>query len=573
MDSCYSKFRPILVVVAVVTVAGCANGFVASTNSIRDQSIEPRVAILETCPKAGVGAVEEAGILEAVAGTLIPAVVDTGFNAIDVAFQNAAKSDTESVSILTSSRFYGTGINQEWASGPFEIRKNPANGCLVVAHGPMSEGAPSAGFTELYFLSKEQDALIRGIGLHGNPYFYYEGRFVYSIDRSAFRIEYEVIKYDRTVKDGGTGVRGLALNFSFAVPSASSDGNVFATTTIQLGNLRTGTTVERSSAVVTENATKYSTPWMPLPSVSENVKTALSNAQSVSENLMSTMAALKKTYITRIDSQAKITMDEIEGITESDVEMLVKAIDQDKVTAMLTDIRYYIELLSKEITDETISLDDTVVTLREKLDKERKGLDGTKEVERAISARITLLNARNELARKREKLKVLIDVLTDVTILETADHDLKRISDSINLYAIQLATFTPFTVKVTIVERREANAVLKFLADVFSAAKPDLVAVIEAEIDPKTKKELEDKEKATEAARRNEFSTLRKVAALNILKMQGAEIELRLLKPDASEIVRHNAEVKFQTAGFEAADACQKAVRKLAHPPECAPYL
>lgn len=568
MDSCYSKFRPILVVVAVVTVAGCANGFIASTNSIRDQSIEPRVAILETCPKAGVGAVEEAGILEAVAGTLIPAVVDTGFNAIDVAFQNAAKSDTESVSILTSSRFYSTGISQERASESFEIRNNAANGCLVVAHGPMSEGAPSAGFTGLYFLSKQQDALIKGIGLHGNPYFYYEGRFVYSIDRSAFRIESEVIKYDRTIKDGSTGVRGLALNFSFALPSASSDGNVFATTTIQLGNLRTGTTVERSSAVVTENATKYSTPWMPLPSVSDNLKTALSEAQFASENLVSTMGNLKKTYVARIDSEAKI-----QGIAESDVDLFLTAIDQGKVKAKLTEIRNNIALLSKEITDEMISLDDTVVTLREKLEKERKGLDGAKEVERAISARIALLKARNELARKRGKLKVLIDVLAEVTILETADRNLYKFSDSINRFAVQLAQFTPFTVKVTIVEKRDANAVLKFLADVFTAAKPNLVAGIGEEIDPKTKKELEDKEKATEAARQDEFSTLRKVAALTILKVQGTEIELRLLKPDAGEIVRHNAEVKFQTAVFEASNACQKAVRKLAHPPECAPYL
>ena len=312
---------------------------------------------------------------------------------------------------------------------------------------------------------------------------------------------------------------------------------------------------------------------MPLPSVSENVKTALSEAQLASENLISTMAKLKKTYVTRIDSAAKITMDNIKGITESDVEMLVIAINQDKVNAKLAEIRKDIALLSKEITDEMIRLDDTVVTLREKLDKERKGLDGAEEVERAISARETLLKARNELARKREKLKVLIDLLAEVTILETVDRDLDKISKSINKYAIHLAQFTPFMVRMTIVEKRDANAVLKFLADVFTAAKPNLVAAIEAEIDPKTKKELEDKEKATEAARQDEFSTLRKVAALTILKVQGAEIELRLLKLDASEIVRHNAEVKFQTAVFEATNACQKAVRKLAHPPECAPYL
>ena len=126
MNSCQSKFRPILVIVAVVTVAGCVNGFIAPTNSIRDQSIEPRVAILETCPKAGKGAREETGILGEIAGTLIPAVVDTGFNAIGVALQNAAESDIESVSMLTASRFYGTGFNQQ---GNFRTVRNSQERC------------------------------------------------------------------------------------------------------------------------------------------------------------------------------------------------------------------------------------------------------------------------------------------------------------------------------------------------------------------------------------------------------------------------------------------------------------
>lgn len=565
----HSKFRSILALVAALTVGGCANGFILSMSTTRNLGIEPRVAILNKCPKAGDGTRKEKGLPKAVAGALIPALVDTGFNAINTALQNAVKDDTASVSTRTTSQFYGISTNQDEISRRFEVHKNIENRCLVVVHGPMSKNAPSAKFKGVYFSSIQRNALTERIGLQGNPYFYYEGRFVYSPDGSAFRIESAVIKYDRTIEDGGAGVRGLALNFSFALPSASADGKVFASATIPLGNRRTGTTLE-GSLLGTTNATTYSTPWMPLPSVNENVKSALSEARLAYKNLTSTMANLKKTYVTQIDPMAK---KKSKTISEWDTEKLVNLIDQDKVDAKLAEIRRMSKSLSEEIAAETIRLDDTVVTLMDKLDKEHKGLDGIEETERSINTRISLLKALSTLARKKENLKILIDNEAEVTTLKTAKRDLKYINATINKITKQLNQFTPFTVTATIVEKRDSNAVLKFFADVFAAAKPNLVSAIKTEIDPKTKKELEEKEKAAETARQDEFNNLRKVAALAVLKVKGAEIELRLLKPDANEIERHNAVVKFQTAVFEAADACQKAKRKLAHPPECAPYF
>ena len=570
-----NKFQTLFVIVASLSVSGCVNGFIASTGITNDQYIQPRVAIVAKCPGAKTGArdeFDESMLLLGVVGTLIPAVVDTGFDAIGTALQNAAKADTKIVSTRTTSNFYSVDATQEGDLKPLKIRKNFNNGCLVVAYGPMSQDKSQAKFDDGYYKSLSS-VLSNKIGLQGDPNFYYEGRFVYSFDGAAFRIESQVIRYKKTIKDGASGVRGLALNFSFALPSSSAEGNVFATATIPFGNLRTGAELERSPSVGTEFATTYSTPWMPLPSINEDAKKALSQARLAQENLISTMATLKKTYVTHVDEKAEQSMDNINTTNESDLKSLVDTIDQDKIKDKLEEITNLIDLLSKEIVEKTIDHDDKIVALKERLDKERGGLDGTKEIERSIGARVSLLNAQRALERKKKELKDKVKIMAEVSMLKTADHDLHSIKESINKTAMHLEQLTPFTVTVSLVEKRDNNAILKFFADIFKAAKPDLVAAVKARVDPKTKKEWENIEKAAEAARQNEFNSLRKNAALAVSKVQGAEIELLLLKPDVNELERHNTHVKLQSANFDATDACQKAMRKSAHPPECAPYL
>ena len=182
-------FLTFLGLAIATTVAGCANGILGSEASTRTQGIEPRVATLETCPKAGNGFRSESGLPAALVSALVPAIIDTGVTAFEGVLHDAAEDSTTTVTARTASQFYSSSSVLEGGSEPFNIQNNRANGCLVLAYGPMWSNTPSAEFTGVYFSSTEQNDLITGVGLQGNPYFYYEGRFIYSLDQSAFRIE------------------------------------------------------------------------------------------------------------------------------------------------------------------------------------------------------------------------------------------------------------------------------------------------------------------------------------------------------------------------------------------------
>ena len=542
----------------IVATVGCSNGFTLLSQAT--VGIGTRVAILQTCPKMEGGS-DEAAVVSGATAALIPAVVDAGFSSFGTALEQAAGSNTENVSARTVDRFYSASRMGEQDSAPFEVHRNADNVCIVIAHGPVLDTASADGFVGVFFTDLVQGQLIESLGLRGNPYFYYEGHLVYSADGSAFRINTAVVKYEKTIEYGSTGVRDLAVDFYFATPSAALEGKVFAAAKVPLGGIETGTTVKVSDSEA------YSTPWMPLPAIGENEKVALSEARLTTANLVETMSSLKRTYERIVKKPNKESLP-VQGVKE-----FVAGIDQDVVDRALKKIDSDIVKVVKNIGRETLWLDDTVANLGDKLDQQRKGLKGADETQRAVNARIARLNAQNMVAKLREELKDLLEMKAEVSTLKSVERDLSSFEERLRKLAKQLAHFAPFTLTVAVTETREANPVIKFVADVFSRAKPGLVAAVKEEIDPKTKKELEDKEKATKAAREDEFYSLRKAAARAVIDVQSAEIELRLLKADVDELQRHNAEAKLRAAALEAEDACRKAERKSAQPPECAPYL
>ena len=365
----------------------------------------------------------------------------------------------------------------------------------------------------------------------------------------------------------------MALKFAFSLPHAADSGSVFAIGKIPLEFIHTGTTLHGSPDIGTENATKYSTPWMPLPSLTENTKALLARGRIASENLKSTINRLKDTYISRVDPTAKDAMEHIDGVLKNDVENFLSAVDQEKINEALRSIDTGIDILSDRISHEAMRLDGTIVELNLNLERERGGLDGAEAIEHARDSRIDLLNAQAELTRKREKLKLHIEVMSEVTSLKTVGRDLRLMLDTINVIEKKLAKYTPFAVTATIVEKRIVNTIRKFFADVFSSAKPSVAAELKSALDPKERHELEEKQRALEEARQDNVDMLRRNAVLAALMVHGTEIDLRLLRPDVDEIQRHTAEVKLRTAVFQAVEACKKAVRKSAQPVECAPYL
>ena len=559
--------------VAAVMVAGCTSGVLGSATSTPAQGIELRVATLEACPKAGGGSRSETALPAALGGALVPAIIDTGVTAIDGLLQDAAGQYTKTVTARTVSQFYSSSPMPQNGPEAFEVQKNRANGCVVLAYGPMWSNTPSQEFTGVYFSGTDKRTLKKRVGLQGNPYFYYEGRFVYSMDLSAFRIESAVIKYDRTIADGTSGFRNIALEFKFSLPHTADSGNAFAVGKIPLELIYTGTTLQGSPDIGTSSATKYSTPWMPLPPLNENTRAMLAHGKAASENLKLTINRLKGIYVSRVDPTAEDTMDRIGAVSTTHVETFLGAVDQKKVTKTLKSIDAGIDMLSDQIGRKTMRLDDAIIALNLKLVKERRGLEGVEAIEYARDARMEVLEARSELTRKREKLKLYIGIKSDLTALKKAKDELYLILTAIKVIEAKLKTFVPFTIAATIAEKRSVHPMRKFFADIFSSAKPSVTRELKSALDPKARHELEEQKKAAEEARQDNFNMLRRNAVLAALEVRGAEITLRLLGPNTDEIQRHTAEVKLRTAVFEAVDACQKAVRKSAQPVECAPYL
>ena len=518
------------------------------------------------------GSRSETALLSSLAGALVPAIIDTGVNLVDTTLQNAAKGHTTSIIARTVSHFYTTTSTPYATPQPFEIRKNAANGCLVVVYGPVSQDGSWAESTSLDFDTTAQHQLTVDVGLHGDPNFYYEGRFVYSSDRSAFRIESVSFRYARTIGEGTAGNRKLALTLSFFDASGSNE-KAFAAATIPFGDISTGTDYQGSPYLGTTRATSYSTPWMSLPPLSENLKELLAEANVALANLESTLSTLKSTYVSFVDAESKKANDLTGPASKRAVETFLDGLDGRRVDGVLRNLEEKIERLNEVLLNSSYQTDDTVVDLKLKLDQERRGLQGGDAIEHQRDTRIAILRARTKVGRLQENLKKAIQMRDAVMALKTASGDLRDIESRVDRLAKSVSMFAPFTVQATVVEIGAANPITKFLADVFSSAKPGVGTELKSALDPKTRRALEEAEQTADEARQDEFQTLRKAAALTVLKVRGAEIELRLLKVDASEIDRHNAETKLQTAVFEAVHACQKAARRSAHPSECALYL
>ena len=554
-------------------VTGCASSVGSGTTPTYVRGVEARVGILSTCPRAGRGSRSETTLPTALAGALIPPIIDTTIDLLDSTLRHAAEEHTTTVGASTVGLFYSTSPTPFETSRPFEVRRNAENGCLVLAYGPMSKDAPTARFEGLDFNSVQKSSLQEGIGLQGNPHFYYEGRFVYSHDHTAFRIESANIRYAKTSEEGGTGVRHLELVVAFLSPSATAREKTFATATIPIGIFSTGTDLLGAPEIGTGTATTFSSPWMPLPPIGDNVKELLAEAKVAVGNLGSTLSSLKTSYIAHVDPDAVEAIALDAPASSTSVQEFLEQVKMEDIDQALMEFGDKIRLLNEGIVQKSYELDDGILKLNLKLYHEKHGLEGVDALVFERDTRLKVMAARTRLATLRSELKTAVDGRAAVKVLTTATRDLRYIVSSVELLANTVRKFGPFTVKVTLSEKRRGNPVLKFFADVFSSAKPDVARELKASLDPLTMRELEEKELKEEEARQDEFLSLRKAAALAVQTVRGAEIELRLLDANASEMQRHNAETKLQTAVFDAAYACQRSARRSAHPTECAPYL
>lgn len=557
-----------------VLVTGCANNIGTGSKPKYVEGVEARVAITGECPRARQGRRSESAVPAALAGTLIPPLIDASLDFVDVTLRDATDEHTTTASASTVGLFYQARRIPTESSPPFEVQRNGLNGCLVVAYGPMSKDVPSTGFDALEFDSIQQTILRDELGLQGDPHFYYEGRVVYSPDHSAFRIEGANIRYTKTLEDERPGVRDLELSLKFLSPSATGKEKTFAMGIIPIGPLSTGTDLLGGLKIGTGTVAKFSSPWMPLPSIDEKVKQLLAEARTAIGNLGSTLSDLKTTYSRHVNPNVAdaIGSDRWE---EVGVEEFLRRLngEHEHINRAVQEFDKKIETLNAEVTQKTYQLDEGIRKLNLKLILEEQGLEGVDALIFERDSKLKAMIARTGLNKQRSELESAVHARAAVKALATASRDLGNIKGNVEQLASVVRSFGPFTVEVAVSERRERNPVLKFFADVFSSAKPSLRDELKAALDPKTKRELEEKELQEAEKRQDEFLTLRKAAALAVRMVRGAEIKLRLLGSTAGEIERHDAETKLHTAVLDAAYACQRAARRSAQPTECAPYL
>lgn len=548
-------------------LAACSGAPGTSSGLSQDSNVELRVAIVNSCPRSrGVSRDESFGA--GVAAALIPALIDTSFAAVGSALQKAAMDDVDTKSSKTVGRFYSAVRKTDKERESFEIRKNIENACIVIAHGPVADGNTVTKFEDRQFYDTAvRSVLSNSFGMKSDPWFYYEGRFVYAVDGTAFRIDTEAVRYARNLKNGGKGKRGLAVSIIFALPGGTNNGTSFATATIPLGNLEAPTTRRGTPELGTSNAAIFSTPWLPMPAVNANIKTNLTNARLRVANRKTNISKIKQAYKT-VAPNAEVPLENAQSEEE-----INKLIDQSAIATNLSNLTQQIGQLSAQIAEQRANLDGTFVNLTKALLKERAGLEGAMEIERQIEVNRKLLDFKTAVVKNEEKLRQLIDAKMNVESLKTAGRDLNSLNLLLKRDSDELAQFQPFNLNVEVTEKKESSAVLKFFADVFTAAQPGLVAAVKAEIDPKTRKELEDQERKDEEKRQDDFNKIHQDAVVATLTVQGAEIDIDLLKSDASASDRHAKEVALRTAKLDATAKCQKAARIGAQPTECSQFL
>ncbi len=524
-------------IAATVGLAACSStSSVSGTTATETGVVQTRVALMDSCPVARGGGEHEAALGGALAAALIPALIDVSMDAVGTALEEAAKEETLNFSSRTNGDFYKAEfVPAAWRSEKFELKQHTANGCIVVVHGrflPADREAEIDAKTKFvdvpYKDARARTILARTFGLVSEPWFYYEGRISYSHDSSAFRIQTAFADYRRTLKDGGSGTRGMVLTFQFATPSADGKGSAFAATSIPLDHLETSTSLATklltgTSLAVTGGGqtTAYGSSWMPLPALSDGAKTILGLAGS-----------------RRASLDALILKSEVDYKT-----LLNKPNGADRLEAVSSDT------VNSEVDRELVKVDAEIGRLKANI-----------EAGRAVP--------------KSEK--ELAEVVERKTALKTLREAKSQIEQAAKLVAVDesyMSKVTPFTLTATVSETRNANKLLQFLASVFKSAKPDIKTALKNEFDPKTKQTLKEAAEVAEVARINDANTKRKDAILAVLGVQSKQIALDSLTSAATASAVQTARVELRTAEIDAEIKCQAANRLGISPPECAPYL
>ncbi len=570
-----------------LTLSGCGTRIAPAPKEVGSAILQTRAALLPTCPASELEAERESAVGTAVLAALIPAAIDVGLGAVGTALNKAAEEDIQTFNARTVGRFYKARLQDKTVvSSAYHLVERKQNGCLVVVRGHFAEGFKGAAFKDEFFQDPGvQDKLKNVFGAADDPWFYYEGQLIYSSDGTAFRVQTATIKYHKRLLDGGNGKRSLGIAFTFSKPGSDVGGTAFAAGSIIAdARMQTGLELTERQAnggpdptdpLLTGVSTGLGTGWMPLPALSTLNDTVFQSAN----NNWNAFAASRSEVFERIkDVFGEETPDIVEAqkkpgaladwIEQDLKDSLIKRQDNNdallklKISRKAEILRQTNDGLLKAAEDEWIERTNPskVMAKQRKLGDKEKVYDGNIEIGKI----------NEEIVEITEKLTMIKEILAAPKIFRQAANDAE-------VAERRFQALEPFTVTVTLTEKKEANEVAKFFADIFSKANEGdagLAAVLKQQLDPVARKKAEDEAKDREETRQDEIATKRAEAINAVLDVGIKESEVNELAADASASTKATKAKELRNAKLTAENKCQKLARlhgiRLL---KCGPYL
>lgn len=215
-------------IVATLTAAalsGC-NGLFSEPLAVpvagptgKSSIVDTRAFVLPRCPISKQSG-EAAGIVAAIAGIVVPILVDKGFDFLSSELSKAAGEKSVSTTAIANGNFYSQH------TGTSQLSLESRTKCLVVVRGVF--GGATASFTADEMQDPEVASALKSLGLAGDPHFYLEATINTSQEKSAFKLVAQRFIFNVPMNRDLFGLRkgsnkDVAVSMVFQTPSKSAE--------------------------------------------------------------------------------------------------------------------------------------------------------------------------------------------------------------------------------------------------------------------------------------------------------------------------------------------------------------
>ncbi len=260
--------------VAVASLGGC-NGFFndappvptagpTGTTSI----VDTRAFVLPRCPVSRQSG-EVAPLIGAVAGIVLPILIQKGLDFVSAGLKEAAGEKSVSSTAIANGNFYSQ------SPGALGLSLNARTRCIVVVRGVFGDDSPSFSAEEMRDAEIAQS--LSDLGLVSDPHFYMEATIITSPEKSAFKLVSQRLIFNEPMNKDAFGLRkgsnkDVAVSFIFQTPAKSIEEGKkasFGGGALSFESLTPGKYLSEAALRGKETA------WIPMPKIEAGkVKTA-----------------------------------------------------------------------------------------------------------------------------------------------------------------------------------------------------------------------------------------------------------------------------------------------------------